>query len=62
MTNIMVNIRATDLAMLASLKSLVSRDPLTVILVLKIRCKESKFYISVFCEHFICLIKAMFQC
>ena len=38
MTNSIVSIRATDLAMLASLKSFVSRDPLTVILVLKIRC------------------------
>ena len=41
MTKIIVNIRATDLAMLASLKSLVSRDPLTVILVLKICFQEA---------------------
>ena len=41
MTNSIVSIRATDLAILASLKSLVARDPLSVILVLKIRGKEA---------------------
>ena len=56
MTNIIVNIRATHLAMLASLKSLVARDPFSVILVLKIRWNEASSTFQPF------VIEAMFQC
>ena len=56
MTKIIVNIRATHLAILASLKSLVARDPFSVILVLKIRGKEASSTFQPF------VIEAMFQC